>query len=96
MRLGDTLLLWGNQARQTNKCRIMTEEDTLLLDHKKREVKRRDIRRDDFYCLEGTWISTDNYLMTDKKGNGCKKRLLHCEKSMDYDLSNILSPLYNF
>ncbi len=63
------------QDKQINKCRIMTEEDILLLDHKKREINCRNIGHDDYYCLEGTWISNDNYLMTGKKGNGCKKKI---------------------
>ena len=58
-----------------NEYKIMTDEDILLLDYKKRRIKCRDIGHDDFYCVDSMWISTDNYLMTGKKGNGCKKMI---------------------
>lgn len=59
----------------TSEWNAMTEEDILLLDHKKRDIIRRNVRRDEYYLEDSKSIRTDNYLMTNKKGVGCSKKI---------------------
>ena len=53
----------------------MSDEEILLLDHKKRSVRRRNVMRDDYYVEDSECIRADNYLLTGKKGGGCSKKI---------------------
>lgn len=59
----------------TNEWRYMTEEDILLLDHKKREIRRRFVQRDNYSVEDSNCLRKDNYLLTGKKGGGCSKKI---------------------
>ena len=59
----------------------MSDEEILLLDHKKRSVRRRNVMRDDYYVEDSECIRADNYLLTGKKGGGCSKITALAEKA---------------
>lgn len=59
----------------TDDWRNMTDEDILLLDHKKRKVHRRNFMQRNYYVEDSDCIRMDNYLLTGKKGNGCSKKI---------------------
>lgn len=54
---------------------IMNGSDVLLLDHKTREIDRRYNSRSGSGFARGSQLSSENYLITGKKGGGCRKRL---------------------
>lgn len=64
-----------HDKRTESEWRVMTANDIMLLDHKKREAKQRFIKRDDYYVCDGYYLSADNDLLTGKKGNGCIKKM---------------------
>ena len=69
---------YGDVFGQSNDHRmwgVMTEGDILLLDHKPRDIERRYNNRSGSGYIYATTISTDNYLLTGKKGGGCSKKL---------------------
>lgn len=63
------------QKNFEDEWRAMTDEDILLLDHKKREVRRRWVQRDNYSVEDSNCIRMDNYLLTGKKGGGCSKKI---------------------
>lgn len=64
-----------SEQQITNEWKHMTEEELLLLDHKKREVRKRYIKRDQYVVEDSTCIRADHYLLTGKKGGGCSKKI---------------------
>lgn len=72
-----------HEVKITNECRMMTEEDILLLDHKKRNVKKRWVKRDRYDIEDSVCIRTNNYLLTGKKGGGCSKKITILLKKYD-------------
>lgn len=62
---------------------MMTEEDILLLDHKKRNVKKRWVKRDRYDVEDSVCIRMNNYLLTGKKGGGCNKKINSLLKKYD-------------
>lgn len=66
---------YSQTREQTTVWREMTESDILLLDHRSRTYDRFYNNRQGSGYEVRTEISSDNYLMTDKKGVGCSKAL---------------------
>ena len=85
-RTGDgstALSLNTQEGNFTSELRNMTDEDIFLLDHKKREIRRRYIQRDDYSVEDSSCIRMNNYLLTGKKGGGCSKKITALLKKHD-------------
>ena len=61
--------------KDDNMWRIMTTDDILLLDHKKRDDNRNVYNRNYYTRASGSYISSANYLLTDKKVVGVARSL---------------------
>lgn len=63
-------------ASASGKWSEMSEDDILLLDHRLRHEEREkpyNRRTGEYWCIERHHLSTDNYLITGRKGGGCRK-----------------------
>lgn len=75
-----TRQLWNRvvDVEVTGEWRQLDEEDILLLDHQLRRDSREqpyNRRKKEYWYYEAKILSKDNYIITGKKGGGCRKLL---------------------